>query len=80
TFWERFGKAAPWLAGGVLLVEAKKQMLAPRPPGLVDRARKPLRVLEGLVAPEVKPIGRSGPKASTETSNPSRDLIRLGLK
>lgn len=66
TLWERFGKAAPWLAGGVLMVEAKKQMLAPRPPGLVDRARKPLRVLEGLVAPEVKPIGRETSESGRE--------------
>ena len=78
--WEGFGRAAPWLAGGVLLVEAKKQTLAPRPPGLVSRARKPLRVLEGLVAPEVKPIGRSKPEAVTKEKNLAGDIVGAGLK
>lgn len=61
-FWERSGRAvSSWFAGGVVIVEVSKQTLAPRPHGLVDRAKRPLRVLEGLVAPEAKPIGRSGP-------------------
>ncbi len=78
SFWERFGRAAPWLAGGVLLVEVKKQVLAPRPPGLVSRARKPLRVLEGLVAPEVKPIGRSRTKISAEVNDLPSKAVRAG--
>jgi len=80
TMWERFGKAAPWLAGGVLMVEAKKQMLAPRPPGLVDRARKPLRVLEGLVAPEVKPIGRETSERVEKSADARGDLDGAGLQ
>lgn len=80
TLWERFGKAAPWLAGGVLMVEVKKQMLAPRPPGLVDRARKPLRVLEGLVAPEVKPIGRETSESVAKPADTPGDLTGAGLQ
>lgn len=80
TLWERFGKAAPWLAGGVLMVEAKKQLLAPRPPGLVDRARKPLRVLEGLVAPEVKPIGRETSESGAKPADTRGDLDGAGLQ
>jgi len=48
-FWERNGKRfAPWIAGGVLMVEASKQPYAPRQGGLRNAVRRPLRVLEGL--------------------------------
>lgn len=56
-FWEKTGrKVSGHLAGGVLLVEASKQVFAPTRPGLPERVRRPLRVLEGMTQPEVKPI------------------------
>ncbi|MFV2033518.1 MAG: methyltransferase domain-containing protein [Halocynthiibacter sp.] len=55
-FWEKTGRRVPSrLAGGVLMVEASKQVFAPTRPGLPERVRHPLRVLEGLAQPEVKP-------------------------
>lgn len=50
-FWEGFGRALPWLAGGVLMVEASKQVYAPARGGLGSAVRVPLRVLEGAGAP-----------------------------
>jgi len=41
----RFG---PWLAGGVLMVEASKQVYAPTRGSLKAAVRRPLRVLEGV--------------------------------
>lgn len=38
-------------AGGVILLEASKQVYAPSRPGLAERVRRPLRVLEGAVKP-----------------------------
>jgi hypothetical protein len=40
------------LAGGVLMVEAAKQVPAPKRPGLGARVKKPLSVLDGLGLPE----------------------------
>ncbi|MBI1219099.1 MAG: methyltransferase domain-containing protein [Rhodobacteraceae bacterium] len=54
-YWERAGRYAPWLAGGVLMVEASKQVHAPMRPGLRDVVRLPLKVLEGLPVPGVEP-------------------------
>jgi hypothetical protein len=45
----------PWMAGGVLMVEASKQTYAPTRPGLREVVRRPLRVLEGLPAPVPTP-------------------------
>jgi SAM-dependent methyltransferase len=51
--WERTGRTMPFaLAGGVLVVEAAKQVPAPTKPGLGERVKKPLSVLEGLGLPE----------------------------
>jgi len=47
-FWERIGRAVPWLAGGVLMIEASKQVYAPTRGGLGAIVRKPRRVLEGV--------------------------------
>ena len=48
-FWERAGRRfAPWMAGGVLMVEASKQVYAPTRGGLGAVVKKPLRVLEGI--------------------------------
>ena len=53
--WERFGRRVPWLAGGVWMVEASKQVYAPTKGGLRDMVRRPLKVLEGLPAPQPVP-------------------------
>jgi SAM-dependent methyltransferase len=46
-FWERSGhRLMPWRAGGVLLVEASRQVWAPRRGGLGEAVRRPFRVLE----------------------------------
>jgi hypothetical protein len=47
-FWESFGRKMPWLAGGVLMVEASKQVYAPTRGGLGAVVRKPLKALEGV--------------------------------
>ncbi|MBS9717215.1 class I SAM-dependent methyltransferase [Pseudohalocynthiibacter aestuariivivens] len=55
--WEKGGrKISSYLAGGVLIVEATKQVFAPTKPGLPEAIRRPLNVLDGLTKPEVKPI------------------------
>lgn len=54
---ERMGRRlSSYYAGGVILVEVSKQVTAPTRPGLAERVRRPLRVLEG--APQ--PAGVSG--------------------
>ncbi len=54
--WERTGaRFAPWLAGGVLMVEARKHLLSPSGPGLREQVRNPLRVLEGIPQPGAQP-------------------------
>ncbi|EAQ14873.1 hypothetical protein BD830_106200 [Maritimibacter alkaliphilus HTCC2654] len=50
--WEKVGAGAPRMAGGVLLVEASKQVKAQHRPGLPEAVKRPLSVLEGLGAPE----------------------------
>ena len=40
--------SAAWPAGGVLMVEASKQVYAPTRGGLGALARRPLKVLEGV--------------------------------
>lgn len=53
--WERIGaRLTLALAGGVLIVEATKRTQAPGGPGLRERVRKPLGVLEPQ--PEAKPV------------------------
>ncbi len=47
-FWEGIGRRAPWLAGGVLIVEASKQVYAPTRGGIAAAVRRPLKVLEGI--------------------------------
>lgn len=52
SFWERAGQRIPWItAGGVLVVEATKQVAAPTRPGLPEAVRKPLKALEGIAGP-----------------------------
>ena len=58
---EKVGRHLPvFAAGGVLMVEAIKQVPAPTPPGSPVSIRRPLKVLEGLGVPEPAPAGRSG--------------------
>ncbi|ABD53960.1 methyltransferase domain-containing protein [Jannaschia sp. CCS1] len=54
---ERVGtKFSPSRAGGVIIIEASKRIPARRKPGLAERVRRPLRVLEG----NPQPVGVSG--------------------
>ena len=55
-FWEWLGRAAPWLAGGVLMVEASKQVYAPTRGGLAAKVRRPLRALDPM--PAAQPVPR----------------------
>ncbi|WP_166416750.1 class I SAM-dependent methyltransferase [Cochlodiniinecator piscidefendens] len=56
-FLERTGqKFSSYYAGGVVMLEVRKQVLAPTNTGTAVPIRRPLRVLEGLKQPEVKPI------------------------
>ena len=63
-FWRRFantmenmGRHLPvFAAGGVLMVEVTKQVPQPKRPGLSEAVKRPLRVLEGMGGPVVKPI------------------------
>jgi SAM-dependent methyltransferase len=59
--WEGLGRKVPTgLAGGVLMVEATKQVAAPRRPGLPEAVRRPLRVLDGIAQPGPKPVSQRG--------------------
>jgi SAM-dependent methyltransferase len=59
--WERIGRSlSSHVAGGVLLVEASKQVYAPKQGGSPEAVRRPLRALEGIGRPIPKPVsGRS---------------------
>ncbi|MFN3971442.1 MAG: class I SAM-dependent methyltransferase [Gemmobacter sp.] len=55
-FWERWGRRAmPWRAGGVLMVEATKQVWQPTRGGLAATVRQPLRAFEGVAQPGAQP-------------------------
>ena len=57
---ERIGGKLPTrFAGGVLMVEAGKQVPARPHSGLGEAVRRPLRILDGLPIPEPKPVGSS---------------------
>lgn len=53
--WERVGRRLPWLSGGVLMVEASKQVYAPTRGGLAERVKKPVRVWQGAAQPVASP-------------------------
>lgn len=55
--WEAVGqKLARSVAGGVLILEIKKQVPAPPRRGLTEAIKKPLRVLDGIAQPAPKPV------------------------
>jgi SAM-dependent methyltransferase len=54
--WERVGRRlSTRFAGGVLMVEAGKEVPARPRPGLGAAVRRPLRVLDGIPMPDPKP-------------------------
>ncbi|MEO8244821.1 MAG: methyltransferase domain-containing protein [bacterium] len=55
ALWEWLGRSAPWLAGGVLIVEVSKQVYAPTRGGLGAIVTRPLKGLQGLPAPQGVP-------------------------
>lgn len=55
NLWERMGRRLPWLSGGVLMVEASKQVYAPTRGGLLQRATKPVRLWEPTAQPVATP-------------------------
>ena len=56
NLFEHFGSRIPFIAaGGVLIVEASKQLATPRNSGLGEAVKRPLRVLEGIAKPAPKP-------------------------
>jgi SAM-dependent methyltransferase len=59
-FWESIGRRIPWLVGGVLMVEASKQVYAPTRGGLGAAVRRPLKVLEGIGQPVGAPAPTRG--------------------
>ena len=55
--WERVGRViSNRYAGGVLIVEAKKEVARPSRPGLPEAVTRPLRALDGIGVPEPKPV------------------------
>ncbi|WP_281983563.1 class I SAM-dependent methyltransferase [Thalassorhabdomicrobium marinisediminis] len=54
---ESAGQHLPvFAAGGVLMVQATKQVPQPKRPGLTEAVKRPLSVLEGMGGPVVKPV------------------------
>ncbi len=54
--WERIGaRVSGTIAGGVLIVEVEKMAEPAARPGLPEAVTRPLRILDGLAAPEPKP-------------------------
>ncbi len=61
SFMERAGHNLPVVkAGGVLMVEASKQSVAPVGPGLREKVKRPLKALEGMTAPIPGTAGARG--------------------
>ena len=59
-FWEGLGRrVSSWLSGGVLILEASKQVYAPTRGGLVAAVGRPLKALGGVAQP-VPELGFSG--------------------
>ena len=62
TLWaiERFGRGMPFLAGGVLIVEASKRVHPISGSKIGKAAKQGLGVLEGLTSGKPKPVLRHG--------------------
>ena len=59
-FWEGLGRrVSSWLSGGVLILEASKQVYAPTRGGLVAAVGRPLKALGGVAQPAPE-LGFSG--------------------
>ncbi len=57
SMWEKLGlKASAYRAGGVLMVEATKQVYRPAGSAVSDVVKDPLRILDGLPVPGPKPV------------------------
>lgn len=69
-FWEKLGRSAPWLAGGVLMLEAAKQAYAPTRGGLGAMVRRPLGVLEGVGQPVPAPRMEQGAAMAAPGDSP----------
>ncbi|RVV96978.1 class I SAM-dependent methyltransferase [Mesobaculum littorinae] len=55
--WENAGRRiSNHYAGGVLIVEAVKQVHAPTRPNLPEAVSRPLRALDGIAQPEARPV------------------------
>lgn len=55
---EKLGHRMPvFLAGGVIIIEASKQTVAPSRPGLSEAVKRPLRALEEITKPKPAPEG-----------------------
>ncbi|MBJ2150348.1 methyltransferase domain-containing protein [Paracoccus sp. IB05] len=67
--WERMGRRLPWLSGGILIVEATKQVYAPTRGGLKAVVTRPLKVLEGV---------RGGPPPEPALNNITTGRITTG--
>lgn len=65
--WESLGQRLPWLSGGVLMVEASKQVYAPTRGGLKAVVARPLKALEGVRGGALpKPALNLRPERSSE--------------
>ena len=67
AFWERVGARLPWLSGGVLMIEASKQLYAPTRGGLGALVRRPLKALEGVGQPVPAPQTGRGARQGDAT-------------
>ncbi|MDE0305862.1 MAG: methyltransferase domain-containing protein [Albidovulum sp.] len=74
--WERFGCRTPLsFAGGVILLEATKRVLAPHKPPLKEAVKRRLRGLEEIAAPVPKPVsGRMRRKTAAHAENERENL------
>ena len=68
---ELTGRRLPFVAaGGVLFVEVSKQLSTPKRPGLTERVKRPLRVLEGVA----QPVPGAAMTARAQDSDENPDL------
>ena len=68
--WERVGRRiSGTFTGGVLIVEAEKVTQPTLRPGLPEAVTRPLRILDGLKAPEAKPARVHSPNFGRKPSH-----------